>query len=57
MDGGAYADRLSFYGKDRPIHVSHSKTPVRQLVNMAVGRRERACRGSTARRWFTGQHY
>lgn len=37
MDGGAYADRLCFYGKDRPTHVSHSKTPARQFVSMTVG--------------------
>jgi DNA phosphorothioation-associated putative methyltransferase len=28
------ADRVYFYGKDRPIHVSYSQTPARQLVAM-----------------------
>lgn len=35
-------DRVYFYGKDRPIHVSYSQTPARQLVAMlptASGRR------------------
>ncbi len=35
-------DRVYFYGKDRPIHVSYSPTPTRQLVAMlptASGRR------------------
>ncbi|WP_413674401.1 DNA phosphorothioation-associated putative methyltransferase [Massilia cellulosiltytica] len=27
-------DRLYFYGKDRPIHVSYSNTPARQFVRM-----------------------
>jgi DNA phosphorothioation-associated putative methyltransferase len=27
-------DRVYFYGKDRPIHVSYSETPARQLVAM-----------------------
>jgi hypothetical protein len=27
-------DRLYFYGKDRPIHVSYSSTPARQFVAM-----------------------
>jgi DNA phosphorothioation-associated putative methyltransferase len=27
-------DRIYFYGKDRPIHVSHSATPARQFVRM-----------------------
>ncbi|WP_338770063.1 DNA phosphorothioation-associated putative methyltransferase [Massilia sp. METH4] len=27
-------DRVYFYGKDRPIHVSYSQTPARQLVAM-----------------------
>lgn len=27
-------DRVYFYGKDRPIHVSYSQTPTRQLVSM-----------------------
>lgn len=27
-------DRVYFYGKDRPIHVSYSPTPARQLVSM-----------------------
>jgi DNA phosphorothioation-associated putative methyltransferase len=29
-------DRLYFYGKDRPIHVSYSPTPARQFVRMTV---------------------
>jgi DNA phosphorothioation-associated putative methyltransferase len=31
-------DRLYFYGKDRPIHVSYSSTPARQFVRMTRGR-------------------
>jgi DNA phosphorothioation-associated putative methyltransferase len=31
-------DRLYFYGKDRPIHVSYSTTPARQFVRMTRGR-------------------
>lgn len=31
-------DRLYFYGKDRPIHVSYSATPARQFVRMRAGR-------------------
>lgn len=27
-------DRVYFYGKDRPIHVSYSQTPARQVVSM-----------------------
>lgn len=30
-------DRLYFYGKDRPIHVSYSNTPARQFVRITVG--------------------
>lgn len=30
-------DRLYFYGKDRPIHVSYSATPARQFVRMTMG--------------------
>ena len=30
-------DRLYFYGKDRPIHVSYSNTPARQFVRMSPG--------------------
>jgi DNA phosphorothioation-associated putative methyltransferase len=29
-------DRLYFYGKDRPIHVSYSNTPARQFVRMTM---------------------
>jgi DNA phosphorothioation-associated putative methyltransferase len=29
-------DRLYFYGKDRPIHVSYSTTPARQFVRMTT---------------------
>ncbi|MVW64161.1 DNA phosphorothioation-associated putative methyltransferase [Massilia sp. NEAU-DD11] len=29
-------DRLYFYGKDRPIHVSYSATPARQFVRMVT---------------------
>jgi DNA phosphorothioation-associated putative methyltransferase len=29
-------DRLYFYGKDRPIHVSYSNTPARQFVRMSL---------------------
>jgi DNA phosphorothioation-associated putative methyltransferase len=29
-------DRLYFYGKDRPIHVSYSATPARQFVRMTL---------------------
>jgi hypothetical protein len=29
-------DRLYFYGKDRPIHVSYSNTPARQFVKMSA---------------------
>ncbi|UVW30697.1 DNA phosphorothioation-associated putative methyltransferase [Massilia sp. H6] len=29
-------DRLYFYGKDRPIHVSYSATPARQFVRMTT---------------------
>lgn len=29
-------DRLYFYGKDRPIHVSYSDTPARQFVRMTL---------------------
>lgn len=29
-------DRLYFYGKDRPIHVSYSATPARQFVRMTM---------------------
>jgi hypothetical protein len=29
-------DRVYFYGKDRPIHVSYSQTPARQLVAMLL---------------------
>jgi len=29
-------DRLYFYGKDRPIHVSYSGTPARQFVRMTM---------------------
>jgi DNA phosphorothioation-associated putative methyltransferase len=29
-------DRLYFYGKDRPIHVSYSSTPARQFVRMIM---------------------
>jgi DNA phosphorothioation-associated putative methyltransferase len=29
-------DRLYFYGKDRPIHVSYSNTPARQFVRMSA---------------------
>jgi DNA phosphorothioation-associated putative methyltransferase len=29
-------DRLYFYGKDRPIHVSYSETPARQFVRMTT---------------------
>jgi hypothetical protein len=35
-------DRVYVYGKDRPIHVSYSQTPARQLIEMklsASGRR------------------
>jgi hypothetical protein len=29
-------DRLYFYGKDRPLHVSYSNTPARQFVRMSA---------------------
>jgi DNA phosphorothioation-associated putative methyltransferase len=29
-------DRLYFYGKDRPIHVSYSATPARQFIRMTM---------------------
>lgn len=29
-------DRLYFYGKDRPIHISYSETPARQFVEMTL---------------------
>ena len=34
-------DRLYFYGKDRPIHVSYSETPTKEAWEMRVvgGRR------------------
>jgi DNA phosphorothioation-associated putative methyltransferase len=31
-------DRLYFYGKDRPIHVSYSATPARQFVRMKANK-------------------
>jgi DNA phosphorothioation-associated putative methyltransferase len=34
-------DRLYFYGRDRPIHVSYSGTPARQFVRMTMNAAER----------------
>lgn len=42
-------DRLYFYGKDRPIHVSYSSTPARQFVRMTKGRTGTRCHGWIAR--------
>jgi DNA phosphorothioation-associated putative methyltransferase len=32
--GNVKFDRLYFYGRDRPIHISYSSTPTRQVVDM-----------------------
>lgn len=35
------ADRVYFYGSDKSVHVSHSSKPVRQFVEMLVGKNNR----------------
>lgn len=32
------ADRVYFYGADKPVHVSHSSAPVHQFVEMLTGK-------------------
>lgn len=35
------ADRVYFYGSEKPVHVSHSSMPARQFVEMLVGEKNR----------------
>jgi hypothetical protein len=35
------ADRVYYYGSDKPVHVSHSSKPVRQFVEMFIGKNNR----------------
>ena len=35
------ADRIYFYGSARPVHVSHTATPVRQFIEMLPGKNGR----------------
>lgn len=39
------ADRVYFYGADKPVHISHSCTPARQFVEMLVGKKKADAKG------------